>query len=220
MVWVLCFSAVGTLPLFFALGRRQEEAGHRAWRYALTPRAERLYHALARRVEGDLDLAVLTYTEAFAVRESGAEEEALRLLSAGHTLVERCAPSLLRLLAGMATFSRVAEVVAPVAPLRPGTFRLLPLAALAAAGRALDHVLVSAGERFRLRVYLLGHGYGLAARRLMRESERMIHRGSWTSSDWKRMESIHRDFVTLTEELLRSLETLLTSLAAVPHRAG
>jgi hypothetical protein len=219
MVWVLCFSAVGTLPLFFALGRRQEEATHRAWRYALTPRVERLYRSLAQRVEGDLDLAVITYTEAFAVREAGSEEEALRLLGAGHTLVERCAPGLLRLLAGMATFSRVAEVVAPMAPLRPRAFRLLPLAALAAAGRALDHVLVSAGERFRLRVYLLGHGYGLAARSLIRESERMIHRGSWTASDWKRIESIHGDFVTLTEELLRSLKTLLASLAAVPDSA-
>jgi len=220
MVWVLCVSAVGTLPLFFALGRRQEQATHRGWRCSLTPRVERLYETLAQRVEGDLDLAVITYTEAFAVRESGAEEEALRLLYAGHTLVERCAPGMLRLLAGMATFSRVAEVVAPTAPLRPSAFRLLPLAALAATGRALDRVLVSTGERFRLRVYLLGHGYGLAARYLMRESERMIRRGSWTETDWKRIESIHGDFVTLTEELLRSLKTLLASLAAVPNDAA
>jgi hypothetical protein len=54
----------------------------------------------------------------------------------------------------------------------------------------------------------------------MRESERMISRGSWSAADWERIESIHGDFVTLTEELLRSLKTLLASLAAVPNRAA
>jgi hypothetical protein len=217
LLWFLGFSAVGTLPLFFALGRRQDQATHRTWEYPLTPRGERLYRTLAGGVEGDLELAVLTYSEAFAIRESGSHSEALRLLCAGHTLVESCGSRLLRLLAAMSTFSRQAQAVAPMTPLEPRSFRLLPLAAMAALGRALDHVLVSTPERFRLRVYLLAHGYGFAARSLLRDSERMVRRGSWNAAEWQRIQSIHGDFTTLTRELLGSLRALLTSLAAEPR---
>jgi hypothetical protein len=218
MFWVLGFSAVGTLPLLFALGRRQDHAARREWHWTLTDRGEQLYRALAHGVEGDLELAVLTYSEAFAIRQRGSHSEALRLLCTGHALVERCASRLLRLLAGMATFSQQAEVMAHVPPLEPRAFHLLPLATLAALGNVLDRILVSAAERFRLRVYLLGHGYGFAARSLLKDSERMIRRGSWSAAEWNRIESIHADFTTLTEELLGSLRALLTSLAAVPRR--
>jgi hypothetical protein len=122
---------------------------------------------------------------------------------------------MLRLLAAMATFSQQAEAVAPVAALRPSAFRLLPLFALAAASRILDSLLISTSERFRARVYLLGHGYGLAVRYLLRDSERMIHQGSWSAAEWQRIGSIHSDIVTLTGELLRSLRILLGSLTAV-----
>jgi hypothetical protein len=214
--WVLGVSAVSSLPLLFALGRRQDQAVQRGWQCALTPRGERLYRSLAHHVEADLELAVLTYSEAFAVGERGGRAEALRLLSTGHSLVERCASKLVRLLAGMATFSRQTRVVASLPPLRPRAFRLRALTSLAALGRALDAVLVSASERFRLRLYLLGHGYGLAARTLLRDSERMLRRGSWTEAEWRRIQSIHGDFTTLTGELLGSLRALLTSLSAVP----
>jgi hypothetical protein len=220
LFWVLGFSAVGSLPLLFALGRRQDQAARQAWECGLTARAELVYRILAHRVEGDLELAVLTYSEAFAIREHGSYAEAIRLLSTGHSHVERCASSLLRLLAGMATFSQQAETMAPIPPLEPGAFRLLPLTTLAALGRVLDHVLVSAAERFRLRVYLLGHGYGFAARSLLRDSERMIRRGRWSAAEWDRIESIHSDFAALTREMLGTLRALLTSLSAVPRKSA
>jgi hypothetical protein len=213
--WLVGVSAFGCLPVLFFVGRRQDRAAHREWDYALTARGERLYRRLVGRVEGDLDLAVLTYAEAFAVREQGGHVEALRVLDAGHGLVERAAPGMLRLLAAMATFSQAATRIAPSAPLHPGAFQLLPLVGIAAASRLFDNVLVSASERFRLRVYLLGHGYGLAVRYLLRDSERMIRRGSWSAAEWERIRSIHGDLVTLTEELLKCLRILLSSLTAV-----
>jgi len=212
MWWLIGISAVSSLPVLFLFSRRQQRGAFRRQEWVLTPRAESLYRSVAGRVEVDLDLAVLTYTEAFAARELGSPEGARRLLDAGHDLVERCAPAVVRLLAAMATFARVASVVAPVEPLRPGAFRLVPLAGLAALSLVLDLVLVSTCERFRLRVYLLGHAYGLALRRLVGDSEAMIRRGSWTPVEWERIRAIHGDFVTLKDELLRSLRILLTSL--------
>jgi hypothetical protein len=215
MWWLIGVSAVGSLPVLVFVGRRQDRVAHREWECRLTPRGENLYRSLVGRVEGDLDLAVLTYTEAFALRERGRRDDALRAVDAGHGLVERAAPGMLRLLAAMATFSRAAEAIAPVPSLRPMAFRLLPLVALVGASRILDAILVSTSERFRVRVYLLGHGYGLAVRYLLRDSERMIRRGSWSAAEWQRIQSIHRDIMTLTDELLRSLRVLLGSLTAV-----
>jgi hypothetical protein len=220
MWWLIGVSAFGCLPVLFLVGRRQDRAAHLEWDYVLTERGERLYRRLAGRVEGDLALAVLTYGEAFAVRERAGCEEALRVLDAGHSLVERAAPGMLRLLAAMATFSHEATRIAPTAPLRPESFRLLPLVAIAATSRVFDNVLVSASERFRLRVYLLGHGYGLAVRYLLRDSERMIRRGSWSAAEWERIRSIHGDIETLTQELLMSLRILLSSLTAVRREAS
>ena len=215
MWWLIGVSAVGSLPVLFLVGRRQDRVALRDWQYVLTPRAERLYRFLVKRVEGDLDLAVLTYTEAFALRERGERDGAFKTLDAGHSVVERAAPGMLRLLAAMATFSREAATVPPAPPLRPAAFRLLPLVVIAAASRVFDNVLVSTSERFRLRVYLLGHGYGLAVRYLLRDSERLIRRGSWSAAEWEHIRSIHSDIVTLTEELLGSLRILLSSLTAV-----
>ena len=214
MDWMLGFSAVGSLPVLFALGRKQDRVLTCRFDHTLTPRGENLYSSLARRVAGDLELAVVTYTEAFSVRKEGYDDAAVRLLDAAHCLVERSAPAMVRLLAGMATFSRQVEAIDPMPSLRARAFRLFPLALLAGLGSILDKVLVSSGERFRLRVYLLGHGYGLAARCLLRDSERMIRRGSWTPAEWARIEAIHGDFETLTGELLGSLRSLLSSLSA------
>ncbi|MFI5184215.1 MAG: hypothetical protein ACHQNV_07450 [Vicinamibacteria bacterium] len=220
MWWLIGVSAIGSLPVLVFVGRRQDRVAHREWEYRLTARGEGLYQSVLGRIEGDLDLAVLTYTEAFALGERGLHDDALRALEAGHGVVERAAPGMLRLLAAMATFSRATEAMAPVPSLRPVGFRLPPLVALAATSRLLDAVLVSVSERFRVRVYLLGHAYGLAVRYLLRDSERMIRRGSWSAAEWRRLQSIHGDIMTLTDELLRCLRVLLGSLTAVRRDAA
>ncbi|HEY7516171.1 MAG TPA: hypothetical protein VIC87_16900 [Vicinamibacteria bacterium] len=203
---------MSSLPLLFLVERRQERVALRDVAWSATPRAERLYRTLVGRVEGDLELAVLTYSEAFTVLRLGRVDESGRLLDAAHRIVERCAPFMVHLLATMATFSRIVGRVAPGTRLRPGAFRLRRLIALAALSCLLEVCLVSSAERFRLRVYVLGHAYGLAARILLRESERLARQRSWTAREWARIQSIHGDFVTLKDELLGSLRVLLASL--------
>ena len=46
------------------------------------------------------------------------------LLDVGYRVIEKFAPDMLRLLAAMATFSRMVSAIAPVKPLRPKDFRL------------------------------------------------------------------------------------------------
>ena len=104
--------------------------------------------------------------------------------------------------------------MAPVTPLRPTDFRLAQLVSLAHLGRLLHHFLVSTGERFRLRIYILGRSFGLATRALLHSTQRIIGHEAEAEREWDQIEAIRADLQTLTDESLASLRVLLTSLAA------
>jgi ferric-dicitrate binding protein FerR (iron transport regulator) len=78
----------------------------------------------------------------------------------------------------------------------------------------LHQFLVSTGERFRLRVYVLGRGFGLATRYLMQSTQRIVQNQPESDREWEQIEALRHDFQALTDESLASLRALLTSLAA------
>jgi len=121
---------------------------------------------------------------------------------------------MMRLLAAMATFSRMVSAIAPVEPLRPRDFRMSQLASLAYLHSFLHHFLVSTSERFRLRVYVLGRSFGLATRYLLGTTHRLLAKDPSTEREWEQVQAIRQDFKTLTDESLSSLRILLTSLGA------
>src|SRR5437773_148946 len=130
----------------------------------LTPKGEKLYHNIEMRVQSEMALAELTFDEAFSVHELGSVDEAQRLLDAGYKVIEKFSPNMLRLLAAMATFSRMVSAMAPVKPLRPQSFHLGSIANLAYLNQILHRFAVTTAERYRLRVYILGRSFGLASR--------------------------------------------------------
>jgi len=214
MWWMIAISVVGGLGVLILFGRRNERAVKRDWELLLTPKGEKLYKTIEGRVQAEMSLADMTYQEAHTFRELGSIDEAVQLLDAGYQVIEKFAPNMLRLLAAMATFSRMVSAMAPVRPLRPGDFRLAQLASLAYMNRILHQFLVSTAERFRLRVYVLGRSFGLATRFLLHSTERIATRQPESDREWEQIEAIRRDFQTLTDESLESLKLLLTSLAA------
>jgi hypothetical protein len=217
MWWMIAFSALGGLLVLFLFGRRNERAVRRDWELLLTPRGEKLYRTIEGRVQAEMALADLTYGEAFAVRELGSVDEARHLLDVGFRVIEQFSPNMLRLLGAMATFSRMVSAVAPIKPLRPQSFRVTQIASLAYLNQVLHQFLVSTAERFRLRVYVLGRGFGLATRFLFRSTSRILGNVPEADAEWEQIEAIRADFQTLTEESLESLKALLTSLSA-EHR--
>jgi hypothetical protein len=214
-MWLMILlSTVGGLVVLFVFGRRNERAVRRDWELLLTPKGDRLYRNIEGRVQSEMALADLTYDEAFAVRELGSMEEARRLLDVGYRVIEKFSPNMLRLLATMATFSRMVSAMAPVTPLRPRDFRIAQIASLAYMNQVLHQFLVSTAERYRLRVYILGRSFGLATRFLL-TSTRSIGKGDpQAEREWEQIQAIREDFHTLTDESMHSLHTLLTSLAA------
>ena len=214
-MWLMILlSTVGGLVVLFVFGRRNERAVRRDWELLLTPKGDRLYRSIEGRVQSEMALADLTYDEAFAVRELGSMEEARQLLDVGYRVIEKFSPNMLRLLATMATFSRMVSAMAPVTPLRPRDFRIGQIASLAYMNQVIHQFLVSTSERYRLRVYILGRSFGLATRFLV-TSTRSIARGEpQAEREWEQIQAIREDFHTLTDESMHSLHTLLTSLAA------
>ncbi len=213
MWWMLAGSLFSCMVVLYLFGRRNERAVRRDWELILSPRGERVYRAIEGRLQGEMELAKVTYDEAFAVRALGSIDEAKQLLDIGFKVIERFAPNMLQLLSTMARFSRMVSAIAPTAPLRPRDFRLAEIVSLAYLNGILHQFLVSTSERFRLRLYIIGRGFALATRFLVRSTERIVKDEPEAEREWRQIDNIRHDFETLTDESLQSLHALLTSLA-------
>src|SRR5262249_9546229 len=154
------------------------------------------------------------YDEAFSVRELGSVDDAKQLLDLGYKVIEKFSPNMMRLLAAMASFSRMVSAMAPVTPLRPRDFKLAQIVSLAYLNGLLHQFLVSTAERYRLRLYILGRSFALGSRYLLDSTQRIIQGEPEADREWEQIQAIREDFQTLTDESLESLKALLTSLAA------
>ena len=207
-------SVLSCFVVLWLFGRRNESVVRRDWRLLLTPRGENVYRTIEGRVQTEMALATLTYEEAFSFRQLGSVDEARDLLDVGYRVIERFNPSMLQLLTTMAGFSRMVSAMAPVTPLRPGDFRLTEIASLAYLNGLVHQFLVSTTERFRLRLYILGQGFGLATRSLLRSTKRIVENEPEADREWEQVDAIRQDYDTLTHHSLDTLRVLLTSLAA------
>jgi hypothetical protein len=212
--WLMIGGAVASLLVVLVLvGRRNERLVRRDWEMLLTPRGEKVYGAIESKMRTEYGMADLSFEHALVYRELGTTEEAIRLLDVGYRVIEKFAPDMLRLLAAMATFSRMVSAIAPVRPLRPKDFRLVQVASLAYLNGMLHQFLVSASERYRLKLYILGRSFGLASRFLLRSIQNLGSGTAEADKEWDQIESIRADFQTLTDESLDSLRVLLTAMA-------
>jgi hypothetical protein len=217
MLLLIGLSAGGGL-LFLALWARISDRRWSDWETLLNTNDHALYAKLRSQLDGELAMADYAYDKAEEHRLVGSVDEAIRLVELGYSMIERAAPDLRRLLAGMAVFSRMVSAMVPVAPLRPRDFKVAQLASLAALNQILHRFLVSAGERFRLKLYVLGQGLGVLLRYLAGTTRRIRDLRSTSDRDWNDVAALRSDFRTLTDESLESFRACLASLAAQGRR--
>jgi hypothetical protein len=89
------------------------------------------------------------------------------------------------------------------------------VASLAYLHGMLHQFLVSASERYRLKLYILGRSFGLATRFLLKSIQTLGAGAAAKEADreWEQIDAIRADFQTLTDESLDSLRILLTAMA-------
>ena len=210
-MWLAVALTVSSVPLIlYLLGRRDAGKVRRDWELLLTAEGDRVYRSIESRVRSQMGLADMAFDEAFTVRELGSVDEAKQLLDVGYRVIAKFSPNLLKMLAAMATFSRMVTAMAPTAPLRPQGFRLAQLARLASWNELLHRFLVTAGEGYRLRLYILGRSLSVATLFLLDSSQRTK---AAKDDDWEQIQAARHDFQTLTDESLASLRALLNALA-------
>jgi hypothetical protein len=169
-------------------------------------------------LDSELAMSEYAYDKADEHRLVGSVDEAIRLVELGYAMIERAAPDLRRLLAGMAVFSRMVSAMVPVAPLRPRDFKVAQLASLAALNQVLHRFVVTAAERFRLRLYVLTQGLSVVLRFLHGSTRRIRDTRSTADRDWNDVAALRSDFRTITDESLESFRVCLASLAAQGRR--
>jgi hypothetical protein len=217
MLLVLGLSAGGGL-LFLALMSRINDRTWHDWETLLNPNDQALYARMRSQLDSELAMADYAYDKADEHRLVGGVDEAIRLVELGYAMIERAAPDLRRLLAGMAVFSRMVSAMVPVAPLRPRDFKVAQLASLAALNQLLHRFVVTASERFRLRLYVLSQGLSVVLRFLNTSTRRIRDTRSTADRDWNDVAALRSDFRTITDESLESFRVCLASLAAQGRR--
>jgi hypothetical protein len=212
--WLLIGVALLALPAFLYLaGRRSEEQTLRRWELVLTPRGAAELQRAQSRVSAEVALLDLTYSEAQEAARRGRHADAIRLVDAGCRLIESYSPDMTRSLAAMSVLSRMASAMAPMRPLRPERFALRELAGLAFLHQFLHNLIVSTGERFRLRLYILSRGFGVLMRTVRGSTDRVREAGR-IEEEWPNLDAAQRDLRLLGDESLASLHALLLSLPA------
>ena len=209
-----CFSG-----LLLALeAARRERATIRRWDVAPTPKGERTYNAFEGRVRDLAQLVDLTLARAAVLHRAGPSDEAQRVLAVAHRLLRLFVADMLGLHAGMADFSRSAAALHGVPGLPARRLCTSPLAWRAHLCNLVQPFLVTAGERFRLRLVTLRNGLLLLNGIVAGEHQRLRGcEGARLSADWQVLEAVRADLETLTGETLDSLHLLLAALAAQPR---
>jgi hypothetical protein len=199
---------------FAVFARRNEKKVQSEWTALLSPSSERIFERARLDIEANTTLVGVAMNEAMEVRQLGDLDEAVRFLNIGGEIIERFTPSLLALLAVMARFSRMVSAIAPVDPILPGNFHLAELTSLAHLHRIMDHVLASAKQRFRLKLFILGKGLSITSHYLLKSIQNVVTRRSSEDQEWEQILQVEEDFRTLSNESVQSFRALLAALSS------
>jgi len=212
LLWGL--GAVGFVCVALVIGqaaRYRHERTIKHWNQLLSPGMRFAVQSLELEVQADAAMADSGLHGAQQARDRQELAEAIRLLELSCRAIEQATPSRLKRLRAMAVLIRMAAALVPVRPLRIRDYRLRELIAVVGVGAALHQVLVSALERFLLRLQVLGIGFRLALR-VMAGARRQAAATPDARKPWGDYERALQDWKTLDREHLETFKALARSL--------
>jgi hypothetical protein len=163
-------------------------------------------------IENHTKLIRMTMKEAKDIKQLGDVEEALRFLRIGGNVIQEFTPGLLCLLKEMMKFSRMVSAMAPVSPLLPSRFHLAEMNNLAVLNQMLHQIVVSAKQRFRLKLRIIATGVKITSGYLLTRIHRVLDRRSSTEQEWEEIATAGQDFQQLTTESVESFRNLMGAL--------
>jgi hypothetical protein len=203
----ILFVVCGLLAALIATAFYNHASLQRQWEFVLEPWHDEILSGFHAKAAGEQAAANSAYRRALKATNHA---EAVRLIDVGLRFVERTAEDWMTILRYTALLSRMADAITPISPLGVWAFRLPALRGWALVNAILHHFVVTAGERLRLRCYVLRECWKVA-RRNARRSTRRITRGV---DDWRRLAMVREDLATSTEETIRSFHAILLSISA------
>ena len=194
------------------LARRNERKVRSDWENLLGGEKAEWYEDTKSGIENNTSLIRMTMKEARDIKQLGDVEEALRFLRIGSKVIQEFTPGLLCLLKEMMKFSRMVSAMAPVSPLLPSRFYIAELNNLAVLNQMLHQVVVSAKQRFRLKLRIIATGVRITSGYLLTRIHRVLDRRSSTEHEWEEIVDAGQDFQQLTTESVESFRNLMGAL--------
>ncbi len=212
MSW-LWLTPLLALVVTWVLGRYNARAIERDWEMMLTAKGRGAIEALELQVLCDGAAVESARIGALSARESADYSQATRLAGLAYLAVEEATPDRLKRLRAMGVCIRMATAILPVPALKPKNFRLSQLSSLAGLASFIHHLLVSTGERFLLRLYVIGLGYRIISRSLSGSSRGIRHDVGDVWS-WDAFDRATADWSSLEREHVESFRVFVLSLTA------
>ena len=211
MLWV-GLVALSTIVVCVLLGRHDRAAVAREWDMMLGGRASEQIRTLERSCELDHLMAEDSWEAASQALHDDDRPEAVRLLDLSYQVLEAATANRRVRLRAVRVCARMAAAMAPAPPLLPAHFETAELRTLAGVAALLQHILVSAHERFVVQAHVLAFGFVLALRAMRRargdrDLAAALLRFDVAKMDWRSLDEAHVEMVRL----------LLVSAAASPR---
>jgi hypothetical protein len=198
--------------ILLVLARRNERKVRTDWENLLGGQKAEWYEDTKSGIENNTNLIRMTMKESRDIKQLGDVDEALRFLRIGGDVIQEFTPGLLCLLKEMLKFSRMVSAMAPVSPLLPSRFHLAEMNNLAVLNQMLHQVVVSAKQRFRLKLRIIATGVKITSGYLMTRIRRVLDRRFSTEQEWEEIVNAGQDFQQLTTESVESFRNLMSAL--------
>jgi hypothetical protein len=212
MSW-LWLTPLLALVVTWVLGRYNARAVERDWEMMLTAKGRGAIEALELQVLCDGAAVESARIGALSARDRADFGQATRLAGLAYRAVEEATPDRLKRLRAMGVCIRMATAILPVPPLKPRNFKLSQLSSLAGVASFVHHLLVSTGERFLLRLYVLGLGYRIIGRALG-GSTGGLRRDVGDAWAWDIFDRATADWASLERDHVESFRVFVLSLTA------
>jgi hypothetical protein len=210
LLWITLLG-IGCAVVIAQAARYQHDRTLERWSGLLSPSTRSSVRRLELQIRADAAMADDGLQAAQQARDNRDYLEAIRLLELSCSAVAAATPDRLKRLRAMAVLIRMATALVPIQSLRIRDYRLREMIALVGLGAALHHILISALERFLLRVRILGIGFRLTLRVLIGATNR-VGATPARPSPWNDYARALEDWKMLDREHLETFRALVLSL--------